>query len=1284
MKKMKSVMRRTSLVLLAVMMVLSVMPVPEAMAAATIRITNVLSKAEPKTAAELQNLKNEATQISIRSMPIIVTVSGISEDQYTNLYYEITNMDTGVVRTVRSASPDISDNGYYVEFPDVEFTEGLNKIVIKLDGTSVISSIPGWVNFTPSVRIEDFRIDGDIWHEDRIYPTNPYSSTIIDVTGSVYNADTVSIYRFGDAEDLVISPYNDQFGLYADERGGWANADMFLDPGDNLITFNASNQTYSYQLERTLIYDNGEPFAFDVTINDGSKDHKLVRSPSINGAGATTIDMKGKFKVDKTGNLPQYSDVTIKLIGSNGTEQTTIPITPSAIVKEESRYNVYEFTWNNIPIPSAGTYTVDFVFDGDPDVVHSNLKFTYYDSNQPYIDYVTRSTSPTDNVGSMLSDTGVTNITEQPTRFIIYADSKTQGVRVYLDRYGPGESYFVATPMSGGGNKYEFVMENVLSGSHQLYVVPMSDATTEHEFGMKRYNLQVSSVPYVVPMNFSKGIVLEDMKDIQCGSGANYCFRGRLVNMSLENSYVANRKYVEVYLNNVEITDAINVEQDGTFRVNIKPMDDPDPNTLQEGLNTLRFVLKVDQDGDGVPEPLATVSYDIYLFSDDGPEIVNIEIVQSNDKVQFVPGTVNNTYFTHESEVEFYGQLKNVTDIKLYVYRTDEDGRSEVLYDHLCQLSAGDDFERDDSIDDDGYDCKYPAVVEDGYEWADLIDSIDEDDLDFWTDEIELSPRGDTIFEFIVTNDTQITAIQTITITREAVPYQIEYPRTFTNLEGLPQANINSNYSLVEIKAEFADAVYYEDEEARRRSYDKDDDDYDIFYFEVTDLRAGRAQEIEFTIVRGQEETKGVLVLYNVNQPVVGAKFKTELKNRLRVFNDRVQLRFARNTSFMRNGHDLDNQFLTDDRKLVFGIADNITGMIDRDIETRSSSSIRNGEARLADRDINFQPVSPLFWIDAGTIHQNEDLKEALTGSGRLPYERHSSGLEYFYQRDSEDLAVPTERVELTLKYDESIVSDAWRYLTVFHYDVYEDSQGNSTNGWRNIGGVVDPKKKTITVNVERFGYFQVMYMTRSFRDVVSHEWAKNDIETLYSKGIMGPRNGSSLFRPNEAISRGEFVTMLVKIFDIPLNYKGELTFVDATNNSRSGGLWDYRYIETAARAGIVRGVGNLGRFGTTESLTREQAAVMIARAANLKLESREDKLLQSLQKSFTDASAINIYARPAVEAVVDKGIITGKQHSVIGNEKPTYYFDPHATFTRAEAAAVAMRILGMLKQIPR
>jgi hypothetical protein len=248
---------------------------------------------------------------------------------------------------------------------------------------------------------------------------------------------------------------------------------------------------------------------------------------------------------------------------------------------------------------------------------------------------------------------------------------------------------------------------------------------------------------------------------------------------------------------------------------------------------------------------------------------------------------------------------------------------------------------------------------------------------------------------------------------------------------------------------------------------------------------------------------------------------------------------------------------------------------------------------------------------------------------------------------------------------------------------------------------VVDPKKNTITVPFESFGFFQVMYMNNSFDDVTGHPWARDDLDTLYSKGIMSnPDYSPGRFLPEDPITRGEFVTMLVKIFNIPLKNEDTAYGVNDPNDPKyqgtfsdvrrgftlpnSGGLYDFLHIEAAARAGIVRGTSQ-GLFLPASSITRQDAAVMIARAADLKMQTDPAKSLASLSKSFTDASSIDAYARGAVEAVAKAGLIEGKPNLLLqGQKKETYRFDPVENMTRAEAAAIAMRVLRQQKKIPK
>src|SRR5690606_21722129 len=129
---------------------------------------------------------------------------------------------------------------------------------------------------------------------------------------------------------------------------------------------------------------------------------------------------------------------------------------------------------------------------------------------------------------------------------------------------------------------------------------------------------------------------------------------------------------------------------------------------------------------------------------------------------------------------------------------------------------------------------------------------------------------------------------------------------------------------------------------------------------------------------------------------------------------------------------------------------------------------------------------------------------------------------------------------------------------------------------------------------------------------------------------------------------------------------------------------YDYKYIETAAKVGIIRGTTG-GRFMPDQPLTREQASLMLARAGEYKLNSDPQKSLSALQKKFTDANLIDSNSITAVEAVEKAKLMTGKPNVLQeGQTKPTYRFDPQASFTRAEAATVAMRLMQQMKKVPR
>ncbi|MNW54676.1 Endoglucanase precursor [compost metagenome] len=167
----------------------------------------------------------------------------------------------------------------------------------------------------------------------------------------------------------------------------------------------------------------------------------------------------------------------------------------------------------------------------------------------------------------------------------------------------------------------------------------------------------------------------------------------------------------------------------------------------------------------------------------------------------------------------------------------------------------------------------------------------------------------------------------------------------------------------------------------------------------------------------------------------------------------------------------------------------------------------------------------------------------------------------------------------------------------------------------------------------------------------------------------------SDAFGADDLTTRGEFATLLVKGLSLPLVPDDQKqTFFDVPYGAKTT-TWDYRHLETAARAGIITGRTE-GFFSPNMTITRQDAAVMIARALKLKLALNDQKLKDSMAKSFLDAGRIDYYALPAVQAVTKAKIMSGSPVTLPGAKKASYNFNPTSEMTRAEAGKIAVELL--------
>jgi len=125
----------------------------------------------------------------------------------------------------------------------------------------------------------------------------------------------------------------------------------------------------------------------------------------------------------------------------------------------------------------------------------------------------------------------------------------------------------------------------------------------------------------------------------------------------------------------------------------------------------------------------------------------------------------------------------------------------------------------------------------------------------------------------------------------------------------------------------------------------------------------------------------------------------------------------------------------------------------------------------------------------------------------------------------------------------------------------------------------------------------RVWGQSNTFADVHADQWFNNAISTMANAGIL---NRTELFRPNDAVTRAEFATMVARFFDDI--EPTETSFYDIE------GHWAEEYINIIAQFGWTQGVGN-GEFNPDAQMTRAEAAAIVNRMLERTVGSTSDLL---------------------------------------------------------------------------
>lgn len=175
------------------------------------------------------------------------------------------------------------------------------------------------------------------------------------------------------------------------------------------------------------------------------------------------------------------------------------------------------------------------------------------------------------------------------------------------------------------------------------------------------------------------------------------------------------------------------------------------------------------------------------------------------------------------------------------------------------------------------------------------------------------------------------------------------------------------------------------------------------------------------------------------------------------------------------------------------------------------------------------------------------------------------------------------------------------------------------------------------------------------FDDMRRTPWANDAVNYLVERKVISGY-GDDTFRPENNITRAEFVTLAIKAF------YGDSEMMDCDFDDVDKNAWFYPYVAAANNLGLVQGIGD-NQFAPNANIVRQDMAVIIKNI----LDKTGRTSGAAGAEPFGDENDIRSYALDAVNTLKAEKIVNGDQNN---------NFNPLANTTRAEAAVIIYNVL--------
>ncbi|WP_352406887.1 S-layer homology domain-containing protein [Acetoanaerobium noterae] len=175
-----------------------------------------------------------------------------------------------------------------------------------------------------------------------------------------------------------------------------------------------------------------------------------------------------------------------------------------------------------------------------------------------------------------------------------------------------------------------------------------------------------------------------------------------------------------------------------------------------------------------------------------------------------------------------------------------------------------------------------------------------------------------------------------------------------------------------------------------------------------------------------------------------------------------------------------------------------------------------------------------------------------------------------------------------------------------------------------------------------------ILYPNKTFDDIKYHT-SKSKIEVLAERGIISGKT-ETVFEPDATMTRAEFASIIVRALGVSGNKIQK--FIDVSDEK-----WYAKAVGTAYSYGIISGE-SANVFNPNDSITREQAAVMITKAAKLTgLDTEVDEAtLRDTLAQFSDYTASSSWARQALAFCYKENILKQEDINIRSKEPVKRY----------------------------